>query len=72
VIQDDVLLYENSFNGSNRDSINTFFSMAKSTDSALIRIAIDEGYIKNVDEPDDYFCIKGIGKTSKSSPNIGS
>jgi hypothetical protein len=51
VIQDDVLLYENYFNGYNRDSINTSFSMAKSFDSALIGIAIDEGYIKSVDEP---------------------
>jgi CubicO group peptidase (beta-lactamase class C family) len=51
VIKDDEILYEKYFNGYARDSINTSFSMAKSFDSALIGIAIDEGLIKSVDEP---------------------
>ena len=51
VIKDDSILYERYFNGYNRDSINTSFSTAKSFVSALIGIAIDEGYIKNVDQP---------------------
>ncbi|MBI4830922.1 MAG: serine hydrolase [Candidatus Lindowbacteria bacterium] len=51
VIKDDTILYEKYFNGYNRDSINTSFSMAKSFDSTLVGIAIDEGLIKSVDEP---------------------
>ncbi|MDQ3864686.1 MAG: beta-lactamase family protein [Actinomycetota bacterium] len=51
VVHDDKLLYERYFNGYDERSLNTSFSMAKSFDSALVGIAIDEGYIKSVDEP---------------------
>jgi CubicO group peptidase (beta-lactamase class C family) len=51
VIQDDEILYEKYFNGYERDSINTSFSVAKSFGSALIGIAVDEGHIKSIDEP---------------------
>jgi CubicO group peptidase (beta-lactamase class C family) len=51
VIQDGKILYENYFNNTQRDSIVTSFSVAKSFDSALIGIAIQEGYIKSVDDP---------------------
>ena len=50
VIKDDAILYEGYFNGYNRDSIVTSFSMAKSVTSALIGIAIDEGRINSVDD----------------------
>jgi CubicO group peptidase (beta-lactamase class C family) len=50
VIKDDSILYEGYFNGYERDSIVTSFSMAKSITSALIGIAIDEGYIGSVDD----------------------
>lgn len=51
VIQDDKLLYEGYFNGTQRDSFVTSFSIAKSFDSAMIGIAIDEGYIHSVNDP---------------------
>lgn len=51
VIKDDAILYEGYFNGYQRDSIVTSFSMAKSIISALIGIAIDEGHISSVDDP---------------------
>ena len=51
VIQNDNILYEQYFNGASRDSIVTSFSIAKSFTSALIGIAISEGYIKSVDDP---------------------
>jgi CubicO group peptidase (beta-lactamase class C family) len=51
VIKNDTILYEKYFNDYNRDSIQTSFSVAKSFDSALVGIAIDEGHIKSVDEP---------------------
>ncbi|MDQ3836667.1 MAG: beta-lactamase family protein [Thermoproteota archaeon] len=51
IIKDDRLIYENYFNGYERDSINTSFSVAKSFVSALVGIAIDEGLIDSVDDP---------------------
>jgi len=51
VIQNDKILYEQYFNGASRDSIVTSFSTAKSFTSALIGIAISEGYIHSVDDP---------------------
>ena len=51
VIKDGTVVYENYFNDAQRDSIVTSFSVAKSFDSALIGIAIQEGYIKSVDDP---------------------
>ena len=50
VIKDDTILYEGYFNGYERDSIVTSFSMAKSFTSALVGIAIEEGYIGGVDD----------------------
>jgi Beta-lactamase len=51
IIKDERLIYENYFNGYERDSINTSFSVAKSFVSALVGIAIDEGLIDSVDDP---------------------
>jgi CubicO group peptidase (beta-lactamase class C family) len=63
VIKDDAILYEGYFNGYHRDSIVTSFSMAKSITSALIGIAIDEGWIGSVDDPVVYYLpeLKGKG-----------
>ena len=51
IIKDDRLIYENYFNGYERGSINTSFSVAKSFVSALVGISIDEGLIDSVDDP---------------------
>jgi CubicO group peptidase (beta-lactamase class C family) len=51
VIQDGAVLYEKYFNDTRRDSIVTSFSVAKSFTSALIGIAIDEGYIQSAEDP---------------------
>ena len=51
MIQDGAVRYENYFNGSQRYTMVTSFSVAKSFTSALIGIAIDEGYIDSVDDP---------------------
>ena len=51
VIQNGTILYEEYFNNTQRDSTVTSFSVAKSFTSALIGIAIDEGYINSIDEP---------------------
>ncbi len=51
VIQNDTILYEGYFNGAGRKSIVTSFSVAKSFTSALVGIALAEGYIESVDDP---------------------
>jgi len=51
VIKDGKLLDERYLNGYQRDSICISRSMAKSFTSALLGIAIDEGYIKSVNDP---------------------
>ncbi|MFT4146475.1 MAG: serine hydrolase [Mobilitalea sp.] len=45
IVKNDTVIYEQYANGSNRDSINTSFSMAKSMVSLLIGKAIEDGYI---------------------------
>ena len=63
VIRDNQLLYENYFNGFARDSLYTAWSLSKSVTSALVGIAISEGYIKSLDDPiTDYLPeLKGQG-----------
>ena len=51
IIRDDTNLFEKYYNGFERDSWFTSFSVAKSFDSALIGIAISEGLIGSVDDP---------------------
>ena len=51
VIQDDAILYEQYFNGAQRDTLVTSFSTAKSFDSTLIGLAIEDGLIRSVDDP---------------------
>ncbi|MDP8974593.1 MAG: beta-lactamase family protein [Actinomycetota bacterium] len=51
VVRDDALLYEGYFNGHDRRSTQTSFSVAKSFVSALVGIAIQEGHIGSVDDP---------------------
>ncbi len=51
VLQDGEVLYERYLNDTQRDSIVTSFSVAKSFTSALIGIAIEEGFIGDVNDP---------------------
>ena len=51
VIKDDFILYEKYFNGYDANSTQTSFSIAKSFVSALVGIAIDEGFIDSIDDP---------------------
>ncbi|UCG22888.1 MAG: serine hydrolase, partial [Chloroflexota bacterium] len=51
VVQDDKILYEKYFNGAQRDTLLTSFSVAKSYTSALVGLAIAEGHIEGVDDP---------------------
>jgi len=51
VIRNDSLLYENYFNGYDRESMNTSFSVAKSITSLMIGKAIEEGLIESTSDP---------------------
>ena len=47
IVHEDKVLLEEYYNGYDKDSVNTTFSMAKSIDSLLIGMAIEDGYIKS-------------------------
>ena len=51
VIKDDKILYEKYFDDYTKATSHPSFSVSKSFISALIGIAIDEGYIKSIDDP---------------------
>ena len=51
IIQNDTIKYEKYFNGYDKSSVTTSFSVAKSATSILIGCAIEDGYIKSVNEP---------------------
>ena len=51
VVQGGDVIYEQYFNGARRDTMLTSFSVAKSFDSAMIGIAIGEGFIGSVNDP---------------------
>lgn len=55
VVHDGRLVYEQYFNGTQRDTLVTSFSVAKSITSALVGMAIDEGFIGSVDDPVTYY-----------------
>lgn len=51
VIRNDSLLYERYFNGYDRSSMNTSFSVGKSITALLVGKAIEEGLINSVNDP---------------------
>ena len=50
VLRNDTILYENYFNGFNKNSIFTSFSVAKSFVSTLVGLAISDGFIKSEED----------------------
>ena len=51
IIHNDTIQYEKYFNGYERESVVASFSMAKSVTSILIGCALEDGYIKSIEEP---------------------
>lgn len=51
VIQNGKILYEQYFNGNARESIATSFSVAKSINTLLVGIAVEQGYIDDINQP---------------------
>ena len=62
VIKDNVLLYEQYFDDYDHNSTVTSFSIAKSFVSALVGIAISEGYISSVEDPITKYVPELLGK----------
>lgn len=51
IIRNDTVLFEKYYKGYDRSVTSTLFSISKSLTSLLCGIAIDEGFIKSVDDP---------------------
>lgn len=51
VIKNDSILFENYYEDYDRTQISNIFSVSKSITSLMVGIAVDEGYIKSVDDP---------------------
>ena len=51
VVKDTALLFETYWDGYGKDSYSNSFSMAKSIVSLLMGCAVNDGYIKSIDEP---------------------
>lgn len=51
VIKNDSIVFENYYEGYKRDSISNIFSVSKSVTALLMGIAIEEGLIKDVNDP---------------------
>jgi CubicO group peptidase (beta-lactamase class C family) len=61
VIQDDSIVYENYYLGNSAETKNISWSMAKSFISAMIGIAIEEGYISNIEQNIEVYLPELIG-----------
>lgn len=69
VIQNDSIIYERYFGAVNESSKLPSFSVAKSFVSALIGIAIEEGFIKNVNDPVTAY-LPSMGKVDKGYEQV--
>lgn len=69
IIRNDSIIYENYFNGFKSDDIHTVFSISKSFLSTLTGIAINEGYIKSINQPVSDF-IPAFKKNGKENLTI--
>jgi len=65
VIKNDTILFEKYYEGFDESSIVTSFSVAKSYVSALIGIAVQEEFIKNVEEPITNYIPEFLEKDSR-------
>lgn len=66
VIRNDSVLYEKYFRNYRKEDISTVFSVSKSVTSLLVGIALDEGHIKDVNEPVTNY----IGELNNVNPDF--
>lgn len=71
VYQGDKVLVEEYYNGTTKDDIHDARSIGKSVASALLGIAVDEGYIKSLDQPiSDFYELKEYDNYSEQKGKI--
>jgi CubicO group peptidase (beta-lactamase class C family) len=72
VLRDGQLLYEEYFNGHQRNSVQGSFSMAKSVTSLLIGTAIADGKLPSIDTPAEHLLpdVKGLRGSKISLRNL--
>ncbi len=71
VIKNDQLLLEEYFNHSGRDSLQDTRSVGKSFSSALMGIAIKDGYLKNENQTlKEFYDLKQFGNYSSKKDNV--
>ncbi len=68
VIKDDVIKYEKYFFGGNKDTLFSSNSMGKSFVSALMGIAVSEGYIESIEEPLGKYIPEFVGTALENIP----
>ncbi len=72
IIKEGAILYEDYFRGHSEDQLHISFSTAKSFTSAMVGIAVQEGYIASVHDPVDKYApqLKGGGYEGVSIKNV--
>ena len=61
IIHKDRIVYESYFNGHDSQSVETSFSSVKSLDSLMVGMAIEDGFIKGVEEPISTYIPEFVG-----------
>lgn len=68
VIRDDVIKYEEYFMGGNEDTLFSSNSMGKSFVSALMGIAVSEGYVESIEDPIGKYVPEFVGTSLENIP----
>ncbi len=68
VIQDDVIKYEKYYMGGDENTLFSSNSMGKSFVSALMGIAVSEGYVESVEDPIGKYVPEFVGTTLENIP----
>lgn len=68
VIQDDAIQYEKYFSGGDENTLFSSNSMGKSFVSALMGMAVSEGYVENVDDPLGKYIPEFVGTELEDIP----
>ena len=71
VIRDGQLLIERYYNGAERDSTHNPRSVGKTFTSAILGIAIEEGYVESLDQPiGDFYDLKSFDNYSDKKASV--
>lgn len=68
VIRDDVIKYEKYFMGGDEDTLFSSNSMGKSFVSALMGIAVSEGYVESIEDPIGKYVPEFVGTSLENIP----